>query len=267
MLGTLHRPGGTLGYDVAGDGPLVVLAHGMGDLRGTYRRLAPALRAAGHRVAALDLRGHGDASTGWDDVSTTAVAGDLLALVEELGGPAVLVGSSYSGGAAVVAAARRPDLVAGLVLSGAFVRDVPRTRGQRAAAWLVARTPLGRPLWSAYVPSLYGTRPDDLAEHRRALAANLREPGRWAAVAAMARAGHAASEAVLGDVRAPALVVVGCQDPDFADPAEEARRTAAALGGPADVLLVDGAGHYPHLERPDVVTPAVLALARRAAVA
>ena len=46
----LARPGGRIGYDVAGEGPLVVLVPGMGDLRAGYRFLAPALRAAGYRV-------------------------------------------------------------------------------------------------------------------------------------------------------------------------------------------------------------------------
>ena len=40
----LSRPEGRIGYDVAGDGPLVVLVPGMGDLRAAYRFLAPALR-------------------------------------------------------------------------------------------------------------------------------------------------------------------------------------------------------------------------------
>ena len=54
---------------------------------------------AGHRVATLDLRGHGESSTGWPDHSETAVAEDMIALVEHLGpgSRAVLVGSSYSG--------------------------------------------------------------------------------------------------------------------------------------------------------------------------
>ena len=38
---------GTLAYDIAGSGPLVVLAHGMGDSREAFRFIAPALVAAG----------------------------------------------------------------------------------------------------------------------------------------------------------------------------------------------------------------------------
>jgi pimeloyl-ACP methyl ester carboxylesterase len=255
----LDRPGGRLAMHVQGAGPLVVASPGMGDLRATYRVLTPALVAAGYRVATVDLRGHGDSSTGWPTYAEAAVAEDLLAVIEALGGPAVLVGSSYSGGAAVVAAARRPELVRALVLSGAFVRDVPQGRMARLAAWLVSSTPLGRPLWGAYIPALYpGRKPADFPQHHAALRANLAEPGRWAAVAAMAGAGHAAAEAALPAVRAPALVVMGGADPDFPDPAAEARRTAERLGGPARVLLVPGAGHYPHLQHPEEVVPAIV---------
>src|SRR4051794_16109322 len=91
----------TIAYDVTGSGPLVVLAHGMGDSRHSYRFLAPTLVHAGYRVASVDLRGCGDSSLGWDGYSRTDIAGDLVALVRHLGGgPAVLVGQSISGGAA-----------------------------------------------------------------------------------------------------------------------------------------------------------------------
>ena len=254
----LQRPGGRLAYDVAGDGPLVVASPGLGDLRASFRFLTRDLVDAGHRVATVDLRGHGESTTGWPTYDETAVAEDLVALVEHLGGSAVLVGSSYSGGAAVVAAACRPDLVRGLVLSGAFVRSVPQNLVQKVSGWLVARTPLGRPLWGSYYPTLYLSRkPDDFARYHRTLRANLAEPGRFEAVAAMVGAGHDAAEAALARVTVPALVVMGSRDPDFPDATAEAALTAERLGGPADVLMVDGAGHYAHAERPDVVTPAV----------
>jgi len=103
--------GGRIAYDVTGSGPLVVLSHGMGDRRQAYRFLAPKLAQAGYRVVNADLRGHGESSMGWKSVtgkeaiSRTDVAGDLLALIRHLGGPAVIVGHSISGGAATIAAA------------------------------------------------------------------------------------------------------------------------------------------------------------------
>jgi len=254
----LDRPGGRLAHEVRGDGPLVVCAPGLGDLRGTFTDLVDRLVARGHRVAWLDLRGHGESSTGWDSHHETDIAEDLLALVAHLGGPAVLVGNSYSAGAAVIAAARAPEAVSGLVLTGPFVRDQPVTALDRLANALFAVPWLGRALWCAYWPNLFGDKPADLAERKRALAANLAEPGRFAAVLDMLRGDHAVAEAALTAVRCPAVVVMGERDPDFADPAAEARFAADALGGTA--VMVAGAGHYPHAERPDTVAAAVAGL-------
>src|SRR5581483_1544048 len=119
----LSRPEGRIGYDLAGDGLLVVLVPGMGDLRAGYRFLAPALRAAGYRVACTDLRGHGDSDTTFTSYGDQETAGDVIALIADLGGPAVVVGNSMGAGSAVLAAAQRPGLVCGLVLVGPFVRN------------------------------------------------------------------------------------------------------------------------------------------------
>src|SRR3954447_17029853 len=116
MTERLTVDGGTLAYEVTGgSGPLVVLAHGMGDSREAYRDVIPALAAAGYRVAAVDLRGCGESSVGWASWGRTAIAGDLHALLRHLGGRAVLVGHSISGGAATIAAAQDPSLVTSVV--------------------------------------------------------------------------------------------------------------------------------------------------------
>jgi hypothetical protein len=75
----LSRPEGRIGYDVAGDGALVVLVPGMGDLRAGYRFLAPGLRAAGYRVACTDLRGHGDSDATFTSYGDEETAGDVIA--------------------------------------------------------------------------------------------------------------------------------------------------------------------------------------------
>src|ERR1700689_1414183 len=102
----LDRPQGRVAYDVAGNGPLVVLVPGMGDLRGAYRFLAPALRDAGYRVACTDLRGHGDSDAHFDAYGDEPTASDVIALIEQLGdGPAVVVGNSMGAASAALAAA------------------------------------------------------------------------------------------------------------------------------------------------------------------
>src|ERR1700712_2512054 len=112
----------TLAYDVSGEGPLVVLAHGIGDSRHSYRFIVPALVSAGYRVANVDIRGCGDSDVGWDGDSRPEIAGGPAAPVRHLGGPAVIVGQSISGGAATIAAATAPDLVTGLIELAPFTR-------------------------------------------------------------------------------------------------------------------------------------------------
>jgi pimeloyl-ACP methyl ester carboxylesterase len=266
MTHYLDRPQGRLAYDLTGDedGPLVVLSPGMGDLRSTYRGLTGQLASAGFRVVTADLRGHGDSSVGWTDVSVAAVAADLLALLHPHGGRGVLAGNSYSGSAAVQAAAKDPAAVAGLVLLGAFVRDHPASLLQRTFFSVFGRTVPGRALWTAVAwPSFFGTKPADYPERKAELAANLRRPGGYEVLRRITREGsHAPTEPQLAKVTAPTLVVMGTKDPDFPDPAAEARFTADALAGPAEVLMVEGAGHYPQTEAVDVVAKAVTDFAR-----
>ena len=260
----LDRPEGRIAYDVRGEGPLVVALPGMGDVRFTFRVLADRLAAAGYRVATMDLRGHGDSDTTFTRHDDVAAGEDALALIAHLSGPATLVGNSMGAGAAVWAAAERPDLVGGLVLVGPFVRDLPVSAVQKVLLSLALRRPWGAAAWLAYWKTLYRTaKPADLAEHRARIAASLRRPGGWAAFKATTGTTHAPAQARLADVHAPTLVVMGTKDPDFTDPAAEARFVAQATGG--EVLLVEGAGHYPHAEMPDQVVPAVEALLRRSA--
>jgi pimeloyl-ACP methyl ester carboxylesterase len=246
----LPRGNERIAYDLQGErGPLIICVPGMGDLRAEYRFLAPSLVAAGYRVATLDVRGHGESSTGWDDYSAAAVGSDIVALVQELGGPAFLVGTSMGAGAAVWAAAEAPASVTGVVLIGPFVRDIPINVFMRGMLKVLFAPPWGRAAWTLYYKSLYpSAQPADFSEYRARLGANLREPGRLQALRAMLAASKADCEARLPSVKAPALVVMGSRDPDFKDPLAEAERVARSLRGA--VYVADGAGHYPHAEQP-----------------
>lgn len=259
----LDRDEGRIAYEITGDGPLVVAVPGMGDLRSTFRHLAPSLVDAGFRVAATDLRGHGDSDATFTEYDDEAAASDVLALIEHLGGPAVLVGNSMGAGAVTLVAARRPDLVRALVLIGPFVRN-PATG---AITMLMFRAMMGGPwagrVWSSYLPSLYpGRRDEDFRAHRRAIVDSLRRPGRRRAFTATTHTSHAPVEAVLDRVRTPTLVVMGERDRDFPDPAAEAALVAERLNG--RVVLVPEAGHYPHAEFPERTTPPILDFLRTA---
>ena len=255
---SLDRPHGRIAYDVAGTGPLIVLVPGMGDLRSTYRFLAPHLVAAGYRVATTDLRGHGDSGTAFEQYGDSATAQDIVALVEELGGPALLVGNSMGAGAAAFAAAERPDLVRGLVLIGPFVRDGAVGPLMRLLFRVAMAPPWAAAVWGSYLPKLYaGRKPEDFEHYRRAVAASLRRPGYRRSFARTTRTSHAPVEARLGEIRAPALVVMGELDPDFPDPRAEADWIAEAVSG--RVVMVPDAGHYPQSQQPEAVAEAVVA--------
>jgi pimeloyl-ACP methyl ester carboxylesterase len=260
-------PGGRIAYEVTGSGPLVVLSHGIGVRRRDYRFLAPMLAQAGYRVANADLRGHGESSMGWASITRTDVAGDLLAMIGHLGGPAVIVGHSLSGGAATIAAATRPDLVAGVVEINPFTRKpkpdlggLLRVRRYRRCAFLLTGTQVFRSLglWLRYLNLAYPAKPADYAGYMAALAAKLREPGRMAEFLKTFKSTPAGAGAQLPNVRCPALVIMGTLDPDFADPRAEGEAIVAAMpAGAGTVAMVDGAGHYPHAQSPEAVAELV----------
>jgi pimeloyl-ACP methyl ester carboxylesterase len=274
MTEFLDIEGGRIAYDVTGSGPLVVLSHGIGDRRQVYRSLAPKLAQAGYRVVSADLRGHGESSMGWksvtgtDAITRTDIAGDLLALIRHLGGPAVIVGHSISGGAATIAAAQQPDLVSGIVEINPFTKTQKlnlggfvRIRRYRRGLSLLMGTQLLHSLWiwMRYLDVAYPTKPADYAEYMAALAAKLREPGRMAEFMKTGKSTPADAGAQLPNITVPALVIMGTLDPDFADPRAEGDAIVAAMpSGLGAVAMVEGAGHYPHAQSPDQVAALII---------
>lgn len=253
----LNQKNGQIAYDDEGKGPLVVCVPSLGDLRGEYRFLRPLLLEAGYRVATMDVRGHGESSKQWDDFSVSGVGDDILALVRELkAGPAVVVGTSMGGGAAIWAAVEAPELVRGMILVDPFVDGEGDRFLQLLFTAMFAR-PWGPSMWLKYYASLYPTRkPADFAEYTAALYANLKERGRLEAVLQMLYASKKASGERMPQVTQPALVLMGSKDRDFKDPEAEARRVAGAVRGKS--VMIDNAGHYPHAEMPEITAPLMI---------
>ncbi|MGK5679809.1 alpha/beta fold hydrolase [Actinoplanes sp. URMC 104] len=268
MTEFLAVDGGTLAYEVAGAGPLVVLAHGMGDSRASYRFVVPQLVAAGYRVAAVDLRGCGESSAVWPSYSRTDIAGDLLAVVRHLGGPAVLVGQSISGGAVTIAAAQAPDLVTGIAELGSFTRaqafhlgDLRLKRYRAGMTQLLLTGILGSvKAWLRYLDIAFpGRKPADWDDQLRRMTAELGEPGRMKALQQMGTTPASDAGAQLGNVRCPALIVQGSLDPDWGDPRAEGEAIVAALPeGLGRLEVIEGAGHYPHTQFPDELVALLL---------
>jgi len=244
-----------------GSGPLVVLVPGMGSMRAEYRFLAPQLASAGYRAISMDLRGEGESSTNWKDFSVSAIGSDVLALIRSLdAGPAMVIGASYGAGAAVSAAAEAPELVKGLALIGPVVRGEGSWLSKLFYSALLSR-PWGPGIWLRYLSKLFPSRkPADFVQYCAALKANLEEPGRMEAFLGMINASNSGSEERLARVNAPALVVMGSKDPDFKDPRLEAEWVTERLNGRSEI--VEGAGHYPHAEMPEVTGPLVLSFSQ-----
>lgn len=254
----LERPDGRVAYEVFGsNGPLILCAPGIGDIRAQYRFLAPRLVAAGFRVVLMDLRGMGDSSDDFASYSADAIGEDMIALLRELHVErATIIGNSASAASAVWAAAALPKVVRNIVLIGPFVRAMPTPWYQRAVLSVAFKGFWGRAAWMQYYGSLYPTRkPADFVQYKAALSDSL--DGRLHVVNAMLSASKAPCEAKIPDVKARVLVVMGSKDPDFADAAKEADLVASRLHG--DVLMIDGAGHYPHAEMPDETAPPIIA--------
>ena len=266
---------GSIAYETMGRGPLVVLSHGLADTRATYRFLAPKIAEAGYRVANVDLRGHGESSVGWSSYSHADTARDLIEVIRRVGQRAVIVGQSFSGGAATLAAAMYPDQVSAIVEIDPFTRPpkislpalISNAHKYRSGAILLGRFVFTGSLkaWLKYLDVAYpGRKPPDWDTWLAALEKNLSEPGRIDAARKMANSKEAQASlkeaaAELCNVRCPALVVMGRDDPDFSDPEAEAAAIAelipAGLGG---YKIIDQAGHYPHSQYPDEVSSAVI---------
>ncbi|GAB4378570.1 MAG: alpha/beta hydrolase [Elainellaceae cyanobacterium] len=242
-----------LAYEDGGSGAPILCLPSMGDLRQEYDRLAPRLVEAGFRVIVADLRGHGDSSTGWDRYDVAALADDIERLLDaEKIEKALLIGCSISGASTAYFTAEHPERVAGLVgLSP--IRRVPFTGFKGAVTPLILRAMLIQPwgilAWGTYYRSLYPcTPPDDLDAYVASLQTKLREPGRFAALKAMAFTGR--NPAHLSTIHLPVLDFLGTADPDYNDPQAEANWLRFMM--PQDeVHFLAGLGHYPHREQPE----------------
>src|SRR5690348_13965862 len=115
--GLLERAGLELAYrDFGGDGPPIVLLHGLAGHAGEWADTASWLTGIAH-VVALDARGHGRSERRPGDVSHRARVDDVAFVLDRLElAPVVLVGQSLGGVTALSVAARYRERIRGLVL-------------------------------------------------------------------------------------------------------------------------------------------------------
>jgi non-heme chloroperoxidase len=244
---------------LTGDGPPVVLLHGQPGGARDWELVAPAL--AGHALLVPDRAGY----DGRRALGFFGNAADVVALLDEHRvGRAVVVGYSWAAGAAVAAAALRPDRVAGLTL----VAPV----GVRAAYGFADVALSWRPVGGVFA-GLMRTAGPALAKstarangsalgaaelHRLRLDLDLARCGpAWRSFGYEQRALIRETEAIerlLPVTSAPTVVVAGRRDRSV--PLAAVRRLAALL--PDAVLREVDAGHLLPLEAPAAVTAAIV---------
>jgi pimeloyl-ACP methyl ester carboxylesterase len=104
----------------------VLLLHGGGQTRHSWRRSGSRFAEAGWTTYAVDSRGHGDSD--WDpdgDYSMDLLVTDLLGVAEQVGAQPVLIGASMGGMTSLVAQGEHPDLARGLVLVDIATQSEP----------------------------------------------------------------------------------------------------------------------------------------------
>ena len=129
----LARPDGArIHYEVRGEGPLVALALGYVATPAVYEGIAADL-ARDHRVVTWDPRGCGRSSKdGPYDIATDAE--DFVALVRELGSPAVVFAIAHGVNVTALAAEREPGLIRALVSPGVATAVLPHLEGTEGFA-------------------------------------------------------------------------------------------------------------------------------------
>lgn len=226
----------------------IICIPGMGDTRGQFREIAPLLMAEGFRLIVVDPRGHGDSDATFSKYSASAIGEDLIKLIDSLHTDVYLVGNSSGGASATWAAAERPEKVKAVIFLDAFLRDHPLGFFQRVALELSLRGPWAVAAWTSYYKSLFiGNPPQDQGTYTASLAESLRKDGHIAVLRTMAFSSKSDVEARLKDVHQPVLAIAGSKDPDFPAPEEEVNWILSMVKG--EKFMVDGAGHYPHLEQ------------------
>ncbi|GAB2605985.1 alpha/beta fold hydrolase [Streptomyces capparidis] len=256
--GTAFVNGITLAYEDHGTGEPVLLIHGHPFDRSMWAPQTAHLAATGWRAIVPDLRGYGGSQVVPGVAGLDVLAGDLAALLDHLGVErAVVAGLSMGGQIAMDFHRQFPERVRALVLADTFAQaetdEGRRTRNAMADRLLregmggYADEVLTRMLAPYNVEAL-----PDVAGH--VLRMMRGAPPEGAAAALRGRAERPDYTDMLPRVAVPALVVVG-RDDAFT-PVADAEYLRDRIPG-ASLTVVEGAGHMPNLERPEVFNRAL----------
>jgi pimeloyl-ACP methyl ester carboxylesterase len=230
------------------DGPVVLLLHGFPQSSWCWRRVWPAVTAAGLRVVAPDQRGYSPDARPADvrRYRMAALVSDAVAVLDAAGAErAHVVGHDWGAAVAWQLAGRHPERVRTLTAvsvphPAAFAEALRTDPDQRARSrymkdWQEPSTEAAL-LGGGLAAVLRGS--PDAEHHLRALA----EPGALTAALAWYRAQSAADLDGLGPITAPTLHVWSDADPALGPVATAA--TAGQVAGPYRLEVLEGVGHW-----------------------
>lgn len=243
MPATTTADGVEIAYDVSGDGPPLVLVHGITESRAAWDPLVPDL-AADHTVVALDVRGHGESGPA-ASYDTTAMVADLAAVVDALGlTDPVLVGHSMGGIAVTTYAGVYPCRGVVNVDQSIALGDFQEL--VRDAEPMLRSDDFGGVI-TALFESMQGPLPDAEAARIGALRRPVQEVvlGVWAPLLELSPAElDELVRSLTSMVQVPYLALHGIDPgPDYGHWLEAAIPTAT-------LEVWEDSGHYPHLVHP-----------------
>ena len=230
--------------------PTLVLLGSLGSDRSMWAEQTRPL-ARDHRVIAVDHRGHGDSEVVPGPCTIADMAGDVLALLDELGETEVHVaGLSLGGAVAQWLAVHHPERVGSVALLCTAARfGEPEGWIDRAAAVREGGTAaVADAVVARWLTPARAEQDPDLVERLRAMI--LATPAEGYAACCDALAGWD-NRAALERIACPTLVVAGDQDPST--PPDVVREIADGVPG-AEFVVVSPAAHVPTVEIPDRIT-------------
>lgn len=242
-----------------GQGPPLVLLHGIGSRGTSWQPVAPRLAERFH-LYALDLRGHGASDKPPAGYLLADYAADLAAVVDRLGlARPLVVGHSLGALVALTWAAAEPERAAGLVLEDPPLRTEPEILEAFAGWQRLNAAPLEQV--EAWFAAEY---PDWTPEERRRRAESitLTHPAVFAELRADAEAALASGRVErldsLAPVQAPTLVLRGERALGSMTRPEDLAKLRRVVPTATERVL-PGTGHHLHRQQPEAFTATVAA--------
>lgn len=244
----LERDGTKLFYTDAGGGrPPLLFVHGF---CGNHGHFAPQVAhfARGHRVVAVDRRGHGQSDRPEQDYTIAGFADDLAWTCRELGLHRPVVVLHSMGVIGLELAARYPEVASGLVLLDSPVFVPPPVRQAFEGAGAGMRTPAWKEVIRGFADQV-AFRPGDTSARKAAIVEAMCALPQQ--VVASSWAGYLAYDPTPAAraVKVPVLAVQAAMPADV----ERLRAECPQL----ELVAVTGSGHFCQLEAPDQVNAAI----------